>query len=123
MNDEDARLEAERRWGDLAIYRDHHKLGPPRPHATRYMVGVISNQENNNVLVYGEGPTWEKAFKDADSRTEFLKDDLLIIVKKKLFDDLKKTLGSLPTKLPESEIVELARAAWREAVIESVQES
>jgi hypothetical protein len=41
--------------------------------------------------------------------------------KKKLFEELKRVLGSLPTRLPEHDVIELARAAWREAVIEDVQ--
>jgi hypothetical protein len=43
--------------------------------------------------------------------------------KRKLFEDLKRVLGSLPTRLPEHDVIELARAAWREAVVQSVQES
>lgn len=42
------------------------------------------------------------------------------IVKEKIFDDLKQALKSLPVKLPESEVIELARAAWKEAIIEEV---
>lgn len=43
--------------------------------------------------------------------------------REQLFEELKRILGSLPTRLPESEVVELVRAAWREAVIEDVQDS
>lgn len=42
--------------------------------------------------------------------------------KEQLFEELKKILGSLPTRLSESEVVDLARAAWREAVVQDVTE-
>lgn len=45
------------------------------------------------------------------------------LAKEKLFNDLKVILGSLPVRLPESAVIELARAAWREAVVEDVQGS
>jgi len=42
--------------------------------------------------------------------------------KEHLFNELKKILGSLPTRLTESEVIELAKAAWREAVVQDVTE-
>lgn len=69
MTDDEAKLEATRRWGGIAVTRDrkeHWKLIP------RYMVGVLAHAEYKNVMVHGEGATWEEAFKDADARAEFL---------------------------------------------------
>jgi len=43
-------------------------------------------------------------------------------MKKKLFNDLKQVLKSLPVKLPESDVIELVRAAWKVAVIEDVHD-
>jgi hypothetical protein len=40
--------------------------------------------------------------------------------REQLFEELKRILGDLPTRLPEAEVVELARAAWKEAVINDV---
>jgi hypothetical protein len=79
MTDTEAKVEATRRWGNRAVFRDrkiHSKLVP------RYMVGVLFNPElNNNVIVHGEGLTWEEAFADADSRTEFFKNEELLTAK------------------------------------------
>jgi hypothetical protein len=69
MTNDEAKLEAERRWGGIAVARDrkeHWNLIP------RYVVGVLANAEAKNMLVHGEGATWEEAFKDADARAEFL---------------------------------------------------
>ena len=60
-------------------------------------------------------PKYPHYFTDDSTRVK-----AVLIVKKKIFDDLKQALQSLPVKLPESEVIELARAAWKEAVIEEV---
>lgn len=70
MTDEDAKREAERRWGRIAVVRDRQAHYPLVP---RFMVGVLAHAEHNCVTVHGEGATWEEAFADADERAEFLK--------------------------------------------------
>lgn len=70
MTDEEAKLGAHRRWGGIAYVRDRRAHSPLVP---RYVVGVISHKAHKNVLVHGEGSTWEDAFNDADARAEFLR--------------------------------------------------
>lgn len=74
MTTDEARLEAQRRWGVIRVLwatrdrgENHHSL------VGRYMVGVHGNLESGNLLVCGEGASWEAAFEDADKREEFLK--------------------------------------------------
>lgn len=55
-----------------------------------------------------------------DLRKPLSAEEIVKLSKQKLFDDLKRILGSLPTKLSELEVVELARAAWKEAVVDDV---
>lgn len=70
MTEEQAKQEAVRRWGDRGYVRDRMIDAPL---VRRYLVGHIVNPERSNVLVHGEGPTWDDAFKEADQRAEFLK--------------------------------------------------
>ena len=57
-----------------------------------------------------------------DLRQPLSAEEIIKLSKQKLFEDLKQILGSLPTKLSESEVIELTRTAWREAVVETVQD-
>lgn len=66
---DEAKLEAEKRWGGIAYVRDR---GVGTALSPRYVVGVFA-KKSGNVLVHGEGTTWELAFLDADGRAEFLK--------------------------------------------------
>ena len=70
MRHSEAFAEAQRRWGEVAAVRDRVI---DHPLARQYVVGIISNPERNNMLVYGEGPTWEAAFSEATERSDFLK--------------------------------------------------
>ncbi len=82
MTQDDAKQEAFRRWGDIGVVRDrtenhHHLLG-------RYMVGTMAHPMRGNVIVHGEGASWEEAFEDASKRAKFLQPYL---------DDVTKLFG------------------------------
>jgi hypothetical protein len=46
-----------------------------------------------------------------------------VVIRKQLLEDLKGVLRALSTRLTEEEVVEITRLAWRDAVVEDVQES
>jgi hypothetical protein len=64
VTDEDANLEACRRWGAEAYVR-HRRNDPLLPWRPDYAVG---RQAGNLFDVRGQGDSWEEAFADADAK-------------------------------------------------------
>lgn len=67
MNAYEAQQEAVRRWGPWGLARDRSSWGMTPP----FVVGV--RNACGNLLVAGEGTSWEEAFAEADTRKEFLR--------------------------------------------------
>jgi hypothetical protein len=65
MTDDEALVEARRRWGDCAKVRNDTKRASRG--ARPYAVGVL---EMRAFFIRGEGDSWEAAFQDADRRPQ-----------------------------------------------------
>jgi hypothetical protein len=61
MTEKEALAEARRRWGEDAQVRHH-----PTPIRWQSRSHAVGRQQRGLFIAYGEGDSWEEAFKDAD---------------------------------------------------------